>query len=118
MLLPQLLADLVAMGCSSAVLDSWYKFTVSQLPDGRMVWTEARPGDATFHVHAYRIFLRPGDPLHPVLVQHVPPPSFVESLLRSQVVVRDAVPIDCHPLVASVMARLFRHASRGLSVVR
>lgn len=117
-MLSRLLADLVAMGCRSAVIDAWYSFVPSVLPDGRMQWTEAKPGDQNAEVHAYRIVLRPFEHLHPILVQHVPPPTFALSLLRSQVVVRDADPADCHPQVAALVAKLFRHPDRGLSVVR
>jgi hypothetical protein len=118
MAMPQLLAELVAMGCTSAVLDSWYRFVPALQPDGRMSWVEARPGEPDVQVHACRVILRPLDPLLPVLVQHAPPPTFLESLLRSQVVVREATPTDCHPHVGAVVARLFRHPERGLSVVK
>ena len=116
MVLPRLLAELTAIGCTSTLIDAYWQFARLRLPDGRWGWAEPKPGDE-IQEQGYRIIIRPSHPI-PILLQWEPAPVFADLLLRSKAQVQFADPPDCHPMVAVLLSRLYRQPSGGLTVVR
>ena len=104
-----------ALGCSSVLIDAWFRYRPLRTEDGRFAWIEAEPHEEGVTEKPHRILIRPGN-VEPFLVIWTPDDAFLASMRRSRFRLRSTDP--AHPEAWVALDTLVRQLQeRPLSLV-
>lgn len=96
-----------ALGCTSVLVNCWFRYRPFPMEDGRYAWVEAEGDEDGVTEKPHQILIRPGA-VDPFLVIWRPDETFLHTLRRSRFQLHSADPVDQMEASRVTLERLVR----------